>query len=110
MKLNWQKILLYFYLSLIFLLQLIPLGYSNSTLPLDKIYHCASIFILAFIFYLNKKNIKKVFWLTIVIALFLEFIQIPIAYRSASIYDLLADFSGLLLFLLAYYFRFIVLK
>ncbi len=95
----WKKIILYFYLAAIFVLQIIPINYSSGIFPIDKLYHFISAFLLAFILRLNGVTHKKLLLLSVLILIFLEFSQIPISYRSASLYDLTADFLGVFIFM-----------
>lgn len=73
--------------------------YSQNIPNLDKIGHFGSFFCLSYLTYLAFR--PRWYWLALVLASYavlIELVQSRLPYRSASLGDILADFTGIILF------------
>ncbi len=101
---NYYKAIFYSLLLIIFILAVIP---DINELPeitkfSDKFNHFIAFFTLALLIDLSY-SYKSLSWkisLLIFYELLIEFIQYFLPHREFSLFDLLADFAGLLLFFL----------
>jgi len=102
MKKKYYKRLFYLTAMAVFVLAIVPNDYVNFTFPnADKLKHFVAFFMLSLL--LNRASSTLTHRLRNIIALLLfgiliELVQKYIVYRSSSIYDIVADLVGILLF------------
>lgn len=73
--------------------------YPQSIPNLDKVGHLGSFFCLSYLTYLAFR--PKWYWLSVILvgyAVLIELVQSRLPYRSASIGDVIADLTGIVLF------------
>ena len=85
-----------------------PLFYFKN---MDKVLHASAFFVLSFLLNRSsssiKKRIRNIFAL-LLFGIFIEIAQSFTSYRTTSVYDVIADLVGILLFQLSYsYFKFL---
>ena len=94
------KLLFWIYVVIILYFAFIPHS-SSSILYMDKVKHCLAFIIFAFLIQKSYK-VNNLFTMLYVMlfGVFIEFVQIFIPYRSADVFDVLADITGGLIVIL----------
>jgi len=94
------KLLFWIYVIIISYFSFIPHS-SPSIHYIDKIKHCLAFIVFAFLIQKSYK-VNNLFTMVYVVLFgaFIEFVQFFIPYRSADVFDVLADVTGGLIFIL----------
>ncbi len=111
MKKHFLKVIYFFYVFIVLVLSLLPLG-NNSITQHDKINHSIAFFIFTFLGFLAYRfGYIYLFFSGLSLGVLIEFLQSFVKYRSTELADILADLSGIILALFFIFLikRFIIL-